>query len=232
MQGVLGLAEKDSGDVSGDLGFVLSQRTSALRCREDPANAMCLSLPHFAGDDDNSTDLVLEFKVEVDGQWGPYLYCNPVNNSVPTGEWACLPSLDSLGPAGASATCSATYDAYPVGGWNWRAFPVPKTLSDVGLPECCDAAGDADHAFWTYHANNRTCVYGGYPPASGAVYTRDEDSVFAMPSKYAPPTCNCTRAQRSVGIRRMTPDYSVGTCAWCLSLLVLRAVRGELEDET
>ena len=50
---------------------------------------MCKDIAQFEGDDANSTDLVLEMKVEVDGQWGPYLECNPVNTTDPLGAWHC-----------------------------------------------------------------------------------------------------------------------------------------------
>ena len=61
--GVLNLDEKDSGDVSGDMEFVLAQRQNALNCRKNPMQSSCKELTNFAGDDPNSTDLVIEFKV-------------------------------------------------------------------------------------------------------------------------------------------------------------------------
>jgi hypothetical protein len=50
---------------------------------------MCQHIAQFDGDEKNSTDLVLEMTVEVDGQWGPYLECNPLNATDPLGDWNC-----------------------------------------------------------------------------------------------------------------------------------------------
>eukprot|EP00729_Bicosta_minor_P006008 gene6008-10231_t len=35
----------------------------------------------FSGDDANSTDIIVSLDIEVDGEWGPYMYCNPLNSS-------------------------------------------------------------------------------------------------------------------------------------------------------
>ena len=67
MQGVYDLTSKDTGDVSGDTSFVLSRKNSALQCRKNPNSFMCKDIAQFEGDDANSTDLVLEMQVEVDG---------------------------------------------------------------------------------------------------------------------------------------------------------------------
>lgn len=89
MQGVYDLEDKDTGDLPGDVSFVLSKRDDAYQCRKNPNNFMCKDIAQFSGDDANSTDLVLEVTVEVDGQWGPYLECNPVNTSDNYGPWFC-----------------------------------------------------------------------------------------------------------------------------------------------
>ena len=60
---------------------VISKKTSAYQCREDPNSFGCSGLAQFSGDDANSTDVILSLDIEVDGQWGPYLYCNPLNSS-------------------------------------------------------------------------------------------------------------------------------------------------------
>jgi hypothetical protein len=74
------LTNKNTGDVKGDTSFVLSRKDISDECIKDPTNARCF----FNGDDPNSTDLVIEFNVELDGQWGPYEYCNPVHTDDPT----------------------------------------------------------------------------------------------------------------------------------------------------
>ena len=89
MAGVYDLKSKDTGDDAGDTSFVLERKNTALDCRKNPDQFQCKDIAQFQGDDLNSTDLVLEFKVEVDGQWGPYLECNPVNVTNTTGDWHC-----------------------------------------------------------------------------------------------------------------------------------------------
>ena len=42
----------------------------------------------FEGDIPSSSDLVLQFSIEVDGQWGPYGACNPPGTH--RGEYANL----------------------------------------------------------------------------------------------------------------------------------------------
>eukprot|EP00662_Eupelagonemidae_sp_cell21_P023415 gene23415-58013_t len=45
-----------------------------------------------AGDNPNSTDLIIAFIVEVNGQWGPYLFCNPDDPKHPNAAWNCTTS--------------------------------------------------------------------------------------------------------------------------------------------
>lgn len=67
MQGVYDLEDKDSGDLAGDAGFVLLRRDQAYQCSLDPDAYSCKDRAQFSGDEANSTDLVIELKVEVDG---------------------------------------------------------------------------------------------------------------------------------------------------------------------
>jgi hypothetical protein len=51
---------------------------------------MCIGgLAQFSGDDPNSTDLVLEWSLDIDGNWGPYLECNPLDSKKSLGGWEC-----------------------------------------------------------------------------------------------------------------------------------------------
>ena len=68
--GVTTLAEKNSADVAGDVSFVISRRAMAYECKVNPSSYGCNTMVHFEGDDPDSTDLVLEMQVEIDGQWG------------------------------------------------------------------------------------------------------------------------------------------------------------------
>ena len=48
-KGVLDMRNKDTGDVRGDTSFVLSRRTVAYQCRQDPSSFFCSGLTQFAG---------------------------------------------------------------------------------------------------------------------------------------------------------------------------------------
>ena len=89
MDGVYDLTDKDTGDVRGDMSFVLNKKESGLEQEISPFNPYATNVARFQGDSDNSTDLILEMQVEVDGQWGPYLECNPADNNIPLGDWKC-----------------------------------------------------------------------------------------------------------------------------------------------
>lgn len=66
---VLDMVNKNTGDPNGDTSFVLSRRTTAYECRHGNANSFyCDSMTQFDGDDSNSTDLVQEWEIQIDGQ--------------------------------------------------------------------------------------------------------------------------------------------------------------------
>ena len=67
---VTGIQNKDTGDPSGDITFLLSRKYLAQECARDPTAFGCFL------DGDN---IYGKFEVEVDGQFGPYFECNPVN---------------------------------------------------------------------------------------------------------------------------------------------------------
>jgi hypothetical protein len=82
-------ANKDLGDAPGDIGFFLSRRTLRTECALDPTNQRCF-LAH--------QNIYASFDVEVDGQYGPYLMCNPAARSwgSDTSEFLC--AVDCLTP--------------------------------------------------------------------------------------------------------------------------------------
>jgi len=53
--GAWDMNNKDTGDAKGDTSFVLSRKTAAYECREDPDSFMCKDVTQFTGDDPNST---------------------------------------------------------------------------------------------------------------------------------------------------------------------------------
>lgn len=192
--GVLDLANKNTGDPRGDTSFVLSKKTNAYQCRQDPNQFQCHGLAQFTGDDPNSTDLIAELVVELDGQWGPYLPCNPVNTSNQVkGPWACS---TSLAPSGAvPPQCKAAHFNV-FGGYCWQGvFPKRVNVDDVG--GCCSAASAAGITKWTY--NNGVCeLYrtAGFPKPCGV----NASSGYADDD----PVCDCPRVHRTVGRENLT----------------------------
>jgi hypothetical protein len=160
MSSVLGLANKDTGDAPGDTSFLLKTRAYALRCRQDPSAMECRQA-QFAGDRASSTDRIAAFDVEVDGQWGPYLQCNPHNNTAPgasSSAWGCKYYEQ---PQDWPAVCGAT----AVEGHNNVAFddealaPV-RRLANSSLAGCCKSMHEeSPHrvSAFAYHRAERSC---------------------------------------------------------------------------
>ena len=90
----LTLTNKNTGDVPGDVSFVLSRKAIGVDCSKDPTSARCF----FNGDEANSTDVIIQFEVEVDGNWGPYEYCNPTKTDDPKDGFTCLATLAGIMP--------------------------------------------------------------------------------------------------------------------------------------
>ena len=67
---VSGIVNKNTGDAPGDVGFFLERKNITQECAKDPHSFGCFL------DGDN---MYGKFTVEVDGLWGPYQECNPVN---------------------------------------------------------------------------------------------------------------------------------------------------------
>lgn len=88
----LTLLDKNTGDAAGDTSYIISRRTAAFDCRNAPKNDSHCATMTVTGDEANSTDLIIKFDVEVDGNWGPYLYCNPLDGKHPEGVWNCSAS--------------------------------------------------------------------------------------------------------------------------------------------
>jgi|EP01044_Picomonas_judraskeda_P020115 hypothetical protein len=89
---VTDLANKNTGDPPGDIGFYLSRMELVQQCARDPNSRGCF----LAGD-----NVFAEFLVEVDGRFGPYQMCNPVmfpnaGGATDTRDFEC--SADCLTP--------------------------------------------------------------------------------------------------------------------------------------
>ena len=104
---ITGLADHNSADILGDLGFVLEQYLQAQRCRPPYNTAKC-----FLGNE----PLLGRFRVAFDTRYGPYLRCNPANlrdPSSPTG-W------DPAGRVNLSQWVCAFGDPPPKNAWSPR----------------------------------------------------------------------------------------------------------------
>ena len=191
-KGVVDMKNKDTGDIRGDTSFVLSRRTIAYQCRKDPSAFFCNGLTHFAGDDSNSTDLVLEFKIEVDGQWGPYLFCNPIDSTKPTGGWSCDVSL-GMGNITPPPQCKAlNYSLYPKA--KIRGFGA-KNTSATDISKCCAIAHTRKAgSSWTWYNASKQCET--YSFAFGEKECADCSLGYVDDT---PPPCNCTRVHQTVG---------------------------------
>ena len=64
------LADTNTGDADGDLGFFLDRRSLTARCALEPTNLRCFLAPW-------SQIVFAKWELEIDTGWGPYLACNP-----------------------------------------------------------------------------------------------------------------------------------------------------------
>lgn len=180
------LTNKNTGDFSGDASFVLSRKDIALECRKDPTNPRCF----FNGDEPGSTDLIIEYQVEIDGQWGPYEFCNPVHNDDAEAGFSCRADMSGVSPGHHSQpACACPRMNVTVGRWNrsagggWMAPPAPAPAPQLGAAfdrcsfagrscgECTGSTGDSGyHCLWC--ENSRTCHSWDQKPAAGC--GRDE----------------------------------------------------------
>jgi len=192
-----GLKNKNTGDAPGDTSYVISRRTAAIDCKKDPSSFQCAALV-VKGDDPNSTDLVIRFGVEVDGNWGPYLYCNPTDAKHPEAPWNCTTTLGTTAPPDYPAQCDASYGAYNNYCLGGRPFKV-KTAAT--LLDCCAAANATHASAYTYHASNASCELHLLPsfhafPCTGVVGIK-----HSGPST---PPCECARVHQTVGRENLT----------------------------
>eukprot|EP00037_Helgoeca_nana_P013502 m.124234 g.124234 ORF g.124234 m.124234 type:complete len:426 (-) comp22069_c0_seq1:30-1307(-) len=204
MKGVYNYNEKNTGDKTGDLSFVLGTRLRAYACRQDPNNALCNAVAKFSGDDPNSTDLVLEVQMEVDGQWGPYLLCNPKNTSDSTGPWACTTSLNFSSGLPLPPSCTDVYIAIPGYAWNF-AGKVTVLPADT-LAKCCALAEKLKIPLWQFFEGNSSCVIGTQmdPKEPNGPH---HDGVMAYAKSLVPPPCDCPRVHMTVGRENLTRTY-------------------------
>jgi hypothetical protein len=219
--GVVDMTNKNTGDIPGDTSFVISRRTQAYECRQNPSSYQCGSgMAQFQGDVPNCTDLVLQWNVEVDGNWGPYQYCNPLNSTDPTSTaaginvgWDCLNQLSFSGGGGGKPPpnyplqCSASFSGYE--GYCFGILP-DSTKPAATLADCCHTATASNAHSYTYV--NKTCKtfrygYGAKPCAGGISGQRKQTP---RPGPPPPPPCACKRLNETMGLRNMSGMGSYG----------------------
>lgn len=76
---VTGLRNKDTGDAPGDISYFLEKLSRTKDCRQHPSDVGCFN--------EFGSAIYGQFTVEVDGQYGPYLMCNPTRVGSHPGRW-------------------------------------------------------------------------------------------------------------------------------------------------
>ena len=201
-----GVADKNTGDAPGDTSYVIERRTAAFDCRKDPGSFQCANLV-VKGDDPDSTDLVIEFQVENDGQWGPYLYCNPLDDKHPERPWNCSTSLPN-GPGPPPhypESCAATYDGYAT---FCSAVKPDSVVAGVTLGGCCAAAAAAHAQSYAYHTSNSSCELHAHFRFN--LFACADGVLGLLKGPPGPPTCQCPRVFASVGRENLTASGSHG----------------------
>lgn len=202
MDGVYDLVDKNTGDAAGDTSFVIAKKNNAYFCRKNPDDFGCTGLAQFTGDDATSTDKILEFTVEVDGQWGPYLECNPINASLPVGRWSCENGIN-ISPAGhLPAQCRALqYQAFS--GYCITSKPDHSFRGSFG--DCCSFIGNSTagaYQMYNYVPSSSTCAL--FAHESHQTKKCDNDATLGVYSPPDPNQCTCERLFRSVGRQNQT----------------------------
>jgi len=194
--GVLDVANKNTGDSHGDTSFVLSKKTNAYTCRQDPSSFQCNGLAQFTGDDPNSTDLIIKLQVELDGKWGPYLPCNPLNvSNEDKGPWACKTSISPGGKPPPPQCKAANFTTF--NGYCWSGI-FPKKVKVESEGDCCTAASAAGITKWNYQ--DGVCELfkiASYPQPCSKNATLGYSSGGES-------SCNCPRVQQTVGRENLT----------------------------
>eukprot|EP00937_MAST-01D_sp_MAST-1D-sp2_P000969 g969.t1 len=212
---VLSLDNKNTGDLAGDDSFILQRRALAGSCLADPSNPICKTVISNATGE-KSTDVILQLDFEVDGAWGPYLYCNPVDTKHPQGDWQCANSATNISapPDFPQGTCSDTYQGiadFCLMDGDGSAVSV----TDVDLAGCCAEAKKHGSLFfrdgapqWGYTRANRTCLI--FPRGTRSQSFGNSDCVGAVAKKLMPPApapCDCPRVHKSVGRQDLLAHY-------------------------
>jgi hypothetical protein len=81
--------------------------------------------------------------VEVDGEWGPYLECNPLNATDPLGGWNCTDGIGGNAyPKDYPKQCIAGNFTFEERGYclSQDTYKPEFTFKNVDLGDCCEQA--------------------------------------------------------------------------------------------
>ena len=151
----------------------------------------------FAGDDSNSTDLIIEFKLETDGQWGPYLFCNPVDSKKPHGPWYCDVSFRSSGPPPPAQCKALNYSLFSKN--KWVGLGAKNTSVD-NSGACC---GIANGKKFNYYDVAKQCE-----TFTLALDNKADNGAVLGYQDNTPPPCNCSRVHKTVGRENLTVTFA------------------------
>ena len=210
--GVYDLTDKNTGDAAGDAGFLLSKRNQAAECRLTPTLPQCQDLVNFQGDTEDSTDLILEMHVELDGKFGPYLECNDVNTSDPLGDWAC--KYDGYAPGGSSSPPQCTKSNFtPYDSRCFNSDPRVPALKPIrqenvkDLGACCTLANKTKAKYWQMDTDANECsLWKVYP---GGLSTCNKSNILGFKTTPQVGQCMCERIFETVGIQRTSAEDGV-----------------------
>ena len=185
---VTGIQNKNTGDAPGDVSFFLGRKNITQRCAQDQAAFGCflegdnvygelVPLRSPDADPDRSHSLnpkAGKFTVEIDGKYGPYFECNPINvfNSVPT-----PPTPRCAAPRHATPRHATLHGAAPRHAAPRRTEQEADRISAVATPVQYGAYGQPIAGFPTpAWVDTRTfeCGQGCLQPTAGDCHDRKQ----------------------------------------------------------
>ena len=170
---VLDMTNKNVGDIGGDSGFLLARQQG---------------VAFFQGDVPNNTDLVIQFALEVDGNWGPYGHCNP-------------PTKDMSG--GTLTPFSCRYGQTGGGGGKTHHYACNATT------KMCDRTFDESGSFTNQTLCTETCSKKQAPPSFLLPHPAAPTPAPSNPGNDT--NCLCPRMNKTVGVEHNRHAYGTAS---------------------
>ena len=158
------------------------------------------------------------------GEWGPYLYCNPVNASDEiTGPWHCQVELTASSGGGPPPPQCAAANFSTYGSYCWKGLGKPTTVNGLSEGDCCSKAGQEGITKWNYLSATKECqlfkLAFTTEPCKGGVLGYKE---AGPPST---PPCNCSRVHKTVGKENLTVSFGCDALRPLMALCAGRSHR-------